>query len=237
MDCTVVRNLKIEQGGIEDYKVLSRFHYRDSRLGPFEKIFAIRPRIAVIVYNMPAPGLQLRSIICGDLLSGLDRSSRMKLINANIRCIGRVIIEPRYRGLGLASRLVRETIHKMNMPIIEALAVMGKVNPFFEKAGMTAYNAPLPARSKQLLEALSLVGVEENQLLDAQEVHAKIETLPIKSGQRDFIEKQIQQFMQCYGSRRHMTTGLKRTEFVLSKLTDRPVYYVWFNPNLKVTIP
>ena len=33
----------------------------------------------------------------------------------------------------------------MNVPFIEALAVMGRVNPFFEKAGMTRYDAPTSA--------------------------------------------------------------------------------------------
>jgi hypothetical protein len=50
-----------------------------------------------------------------------------------------VIIEPRFRSLGQAVRLVKETMPLMNVPFIEALAVMGRVNPFFEKAGMTRF--------------------------------------------------------------------------------------------------
>jgi predicted GNAT family N-acyltransferase len=65
------------------------------------------------------------------------KKTRLSLINKNVVCITRVIIDPRFRGLGLASRLVRETMGQMGRPIVESAAVMGHVNPFFEKAGMT----------------------------------------------------------------------------------------------------
>ncbi|MDO8302109.1 MAG: hypothetical protein Q7T18_02605, partial [Sedimentisphaerales bacterium] len=94
--------------------------------------------VGVIVYTMPVIGLEVRNIAIGEMFECCqNRKERMKMINENIRCISRVIIEPRYRGLGLAARLVRETMPLLNVPIIEAMAVMGQVNPFFEKAGMT----------------------------------------------------------------------------------------------------
>ena len=241
--CSIIKKLRIVPGSINDYNQLAHYHYRDSRLGPFVAIFAVRPveafrnsssinSIGVIVYTMPSPGLELRNIATANLFSGFDRATRLALINKNIRCIGRVIIEPRFRGLGLASRLVRETMPKMNTPIIEAMAVMGLVNPFFEKAGMTAYSAQIPARCVQLSEAFSMVGVEKEHLIDPKQVQRKIEELP--SIAAEFIGLQIREFLQSYGKRRYMSPGLERTEYVLSKLTDRPVYYIWFNPEMEL---
>ena len=40
--CSILRKLKIEQGDIGDYKQLARYHYRESRLGPYSTIFAIK---------------------------------------------------------------------------------------------------------------------------------------------------------------------------------------------------
>ena len=241
--CTVTRNLKISPGTLDDYKRLAHFHYRDSRAAAFTSIFVIRPAtnlvarfgattIGVIGYRMPSPGLELRNVATGSLFAGLDYATRMAAVNKNIRCISRVIIEPRFRGLGLAGRLVRETMPKINVPIIEAMAVMGLVNPFFEKAGMTPFTAKVPARCVQLAEALSMVGIEQQKLIDPRKVQRKLDKLA--GGKAKFIECQIVRFLHSYGERRNMPPGLKRTRFVLSRLTERPVYYIWFNPKSKL---
>jgi hypothetical protein len=239
--CSVCKKLDIVVGCIEDYKRLSHYHYRDSRLGPFTNIFAMKSRtrlpglfsdepVGVIVYSMPTTGVQLRNVATNGFFAGFDRKTQLALINRNIRCISRVIIEPRFRGLGLATRLVRETMPQVNMPIIEALAVMGVVNPFFEKAGMKAYAAPLPARCVELIEAFSLAGIQENQLVDAQGVQQKLDSLHWPWA--DFIDGRIKRFLQSYGKRHNMSVGIERTRFVLGKLTARPVYYIWFNDRL-----
>ncbi len=237
--------MQIVRGSLEDYNRLAHYHYRDSRLGPFAAIFAIRPvralgpwsgtkTVGVIVYTMPSPGLELRNIATGNLFVGYDKGTRLALINKNIRCISRVIIEPRFRGLGLASQLVRETMPAMGVPIVEAMAVMGMVNPFFERARMTAFTAKMPTRCMQLVEAFSKVGIEKEELIDTKKVRQRVEQLPRKEAK--FIELQIQSFLQCYGKRRNMSPGLERTRFVLSKLTARPVYYIWFNPEIAISV-
>ncbi|MBW8002513.1 MAG: hypothetical protein FVQ80_10895 [Planctomycetes bacterium] len=232
--CTVTKNLKIVPGNLEDYKALSHFHYRGKRLGPFKKIFAIRPAIAAIVYTMPSPVMELRNIACGQLFNGLDRKTRITLINDNICCIGRVIVEPRYRGLGLAGTIVRETMKLMDTPIVEAAAVMGLVNPFFEKAGMTAYRPTESLAVKQLTEAFSIVGIESRCLLDPKTIHKKINSLGVSN--QNLIETQIQKFLQKYNAQRYMPHSIERTRFVLSKLTKRPMYYIWFNPKKELTL-
>lgn len=241
--CTITRQLRIVPADLAAYRKLARFHYRDSKLGPFAAIYALedshplRSRflevVGVIVYSMPAPSLELRNAATGGYFTGLgSRAGQLQMVNENIRSIGRVIIEPRYRGLGLASRLVRETMPKLAVPIIEALAVMGAVNPFFEKAGMRAYSARMPVRCVQMTEALSFLGIEGPILLDAEAVEKRLKRLERR--QAEFFERQVRQFLQCYGRRRLMSPGLERTRFVLSKLAFQPVYYIWFNPEMPV---
>jgi len=235
--CSVCRRLRIVRGGLDDYEQLADYHYRDSRLTAYSAIFALRFRdetTGVIVYTMPSAGLELRNVATDNLFAGFDKRTQLSLINTNIRRISRVIIEPRFRSLGLASRLVRETMPQMNVPIVEAIAVMGLVNPFFEKAGMKAYKAKMPARCEQLAEALSMVGIEKDLLIDAQKVQQRLDQL--QQLEAEFIELQIKSFLQSYGKRRNMSAGVERTRFVLNKLTLRPVYYIWFNPNLELRI-
>jgi len=251
--CSVCKKLQIVRGCLDDYKQLAHYHYRDTRLGPFAAIFNLKPvselaatlhskTVGVIVYSMPSPSLELRNIATNNFFAGFQKSTQLALINKNIRCISRVIIDPRFRGLGLASRLVRQTMPEMNIPVIEAMAVMGLVNPFFEKAGMKAYTVKLSARFNRLIEALSMVGIEESshasacaggsgpdhQLIDAEKVQRKLEQLP--PPQAEFIELEIRRFLQAYGKHRNSQPGLERTRYMLSKLTLRPVYYIWFNP-------
>jgi hypothetical protein len=243
--CSVCKKLEVVRGVMRDYEQLAHYHYRDERLGPFAAIFALKPKgaltmsfgteaVGVIVYAMPTRGVELRDTATGNLFAGLDKATRLALINKNVRCIRRVIIEPRFRGLGLASRLVRETMPQMGVPIIEAMAVMGRINPFFAKAGMKAYAAKMPVRCVRLIEALSTVGIEKGDLIDAGRVQGKLDSLsPLEA---DFLEREIRHFLQSYGKRRDMPGGPERTRYILSKLTARPVYYVWFNQNLELRI-
>jgi hypothetical protein len=233
----VTRSIEIVPGDMGDYRKLACYHYRGTKLTAYAGVFAMRfgnETVGVIVYTMPSMGLELRNVATGGFFCGLDRATRLSLINRNIRCIGRVVIEPRFCGLGLAVRLVRETMPKMGFGIIEAAAVMGLVNPFFERAGMTAYRAPMPARCVRMLEAFSLVGIEEKELAEPQEVHRKVGRLGKQ--QRRFIEHQIRGFLQSYGKSRNIKPGPERTRFVLSKLTERPVYYIWFNKQIAFSV-
>jgi hypothetical protein len=245
--CTVTRNLKIVPGTRADYESLSHYHYRESHLGPYAAIFALKGKfrtatkletVGVIVYSMPTAGAQMRNVATGGVFAGLDKGTRLALINKNIRTISRVIIEPRFRSLGLAVRLVKETMPIMDVPFVEALAVMGRANPFFEKAGLTRYDAPISASCVRLIEAFSAVGVNEQDLIDPAVVQQKLEKLRTEGrGQRtDFIEGEMTRFLQGYGQRRLMQPGIERTRFILSKLTDTPVYYLWKNTNSELRI-
>ncbi len=239
--CKLYKKLEIVPGTYEDYKQLAQYHYRDNGPGQFTTIYALKPvknsgwrkqTIGVIVYSTATLGQQLRNIATNNFFIGFDQRTQLALLNKYIRRISRVIIEPRFRGLGLAKMLVRETMPMMNFPIIEAVAVMGMVNPFFEKAGMTAYTAPEKANNIRIKEALSAVGIEEELWINPVTVHKRIERLPHKPAK--FIEAEFRLFLQSYADLRYSRPSLKRTTFILNKLTDRAVYYIWFNPSINI---
>jgi hypothetical protein len=235
--CSICKKLRIVRGNLDDYRQLAHYHYLGSRPGPCTAIFALKPipasglprqTVGVIAYSTATPELELRNIATDNFFVGFDVGTKLALINKNIRRISRVIIEPRFRGLGLASRLVSRTMPQMKVPIIEAAAVMGLINPFLERAGMKAYTAEVPARSLRLIEALSVIGMENSGLIDAERVQRKLDRLgPCKA---KFIELEIRRFLKSHGRRRNMQPGLERTRYILSKLTARPAYYIWFNP-------
>jgi hypothetical protein len=245
MNCTIKKYLKIVPATIADYKPLSRFHYRNCRTGPIAAVYKIidthpmrseiDPIVGVIIYSMPACSVQLRNMATKGLFTKLGPAANMQLLNNNIRTISRIVIEPRYRALGLAYELVQKTMPLLNMPYIEALAVMGKVNPFFERAGMMRYEAPQSARCIQLAQALSAVGIEQSDLVDMERTHNILHSLGGK--QKMFIEKQITYFLTAYGRRiKNLPDSIRRTEFFISRLSDRPVYYLWRNAALSLKV-
>ncbi len=247
--CSLHRLLEIVPGTARDYRQLAAHHYRDNCPVAIKAVFTLRPKrplpalgnrpAGAIVYAMPTPRVPQRRMATKGIFADFDRQTELSLINRNIRCIARVVIEPRFRAIGLAARLVRETLPRMNVPIIEALGVMPNVNPFLERAGMTPLGvtgaAPRPLHHIQLIEAFSVVGIEENWLIDPAFVQHVLDTLTEPATQ--FIETRIAEFLKSHGRRRTMPPGLPRTRYILGKLTHRPVYYVWFHPHLEVTLP
>lgn len=236
LSCTLSKNIQLVRGSYDDYKELAPYHYRNSETGPFTDIFALKPKkyslldaktIGVIVYSMPNPSLELRNIATNNFFTGLDRNTQICLLNKTVRRISRLIIEPRFRGLGLAAHLVRETMPMLNIPIIEASGIMGKVNPFLEKAGMTEYKAPLKTSTVRLTEALNSLAIEESLLIDPLRVHKKLESLAVR--EKNFIEREFRVFLKSFGSKRYSVPSIERTRFVLTRLTERPTYYIWFN--------
>jgi len=246
MQCTIKRYLKIVPGTIADYKPLSRFHYRDSKTGPVAAVYKIidthptrseiAPVVGVIIYSMPALCVQLRNVATKGLFGRLGNdSAAMQFINNNVRTIARVVIEPRYRALGLAYELVEKTMPLLNMPYIEALAVMGRVNPFFEKAGMMKFEGSEPSRCAKLRQGLSAVGIEQTDLVDIERTHSLLQGLSEKA--KIFIEKQVNDFLAAYGrTARILPAGIRRTEFLISRLSGRPVYYLWRNAKVRLSV-
>lgn len=118
--CSLGNKLEIVPGDLDDYKRLACYHYRGGLPISVKAVFTMRPAtpissferrpVGVIVYTTPVPRVELRNVATGNIFKDLDRQTQLALINRNIRCIARVIVEPRFRGIGLATRLVRETM-------------------------------------------------------------------------------------------------------------------------------
>ena len=145
--CSLTHQMTIQQGATADYKALSQFHYRTNRLPPQRKIFTLKRKnelCGVIVYSYPSPITFGRARVWKGNIQQLQRE---------VSNISRVIVHPKYRSIGLGTKLVAETLSQAGTPCIETVAVMAKYNPFFEKAGMQKVAESKP--STHVLHALS----------------------------------------------------------------------------------
>lgn len=89
--------------------------------------------IGICVFATPMAGLGPRARYFG--LTGRARGDRLAALTPQLWVLARVVLHPTYRGAGIAPAFVRRACQLCPVPWIEALAAMGRANPFFERAG------------------------------------------------------------------------------------------------------
>jgi hypothetical protein len=90
--------------------------------------------------------------------AGLSCRQRAQRVNTHVRIISRVIIIPSRRSLSIARDLVSAYLADPLTPCTEALAAMGDLVPFFQRAGMRAIPLPTSRRDDALQRALARSG-------------------------------------------------------------------------------
>jgi ABC-type lipoprotein export system ATPase subunit len=138
---SLIREMSIQSGTLVDYKALAHFHYLHGQPAANRFIFKLvyhQEIIGVILYTVSFLNLSLRNKIFPEYKTSAQQPTHLatKRVNSEILRISRIIIHPKYRGVGLAAELIRRTMPLCNVRIVETVAAMASHNPFFEKAGM-----------------------------------------------------------------------------------------------------
>ena len=242
-ECSLLKEIRIEQGTTADYRSLAEFHYRSHRVGAVRKIFrAMRgdELCGVIVYvyvPICQPGRK----------QVLAFGTRIKELNEKLSLIMRVVVHPKYRTVGLGQRLVRETLAVCGTPCVETIAVMAKYNPFFEKAGMRKIRECGPSKEACTIRDLLLrLGFDLTFLGSQKYVSAKLQDLrPAEISavrevfQRNIIPRLVKEFQfdMPYGKhelyRRQLSMAplekLTRLINIVALLLQTKVYLFWEN--------
>ncbi len=158
IECSLAKEMQVEDGSTKDWRDLASFHYRSHKIAAPRKIFCLKrgdELCGVIVYCYPPSTSFGRRIV-------LPKMS-MKELNSKLCTISRVVVHPKYRTIGLGSKLVKETLALAGTEYVEMAAVMAKYNPFAEKAGMKKIAEQHPPK-----EALSITGVLQDLGFDMQ---------------------------------------------------------------------
>jgi GNAT superfamily N-acetyltransferase len=175
-ECSLVREMRIEAGSMEDWRALAGFHYRSHRVAGPRKVFRLMrgdELCGVIVYAYPPPTCFGRSLVLPKM--------KPKELNEKLSTISRVVIHPKYRSIGLGARLVRETLPLAGTLYVEAVAVMARYNPFFERAGMRKVaEQPPPKEALKIAEILSNLGFNIRLLCSGKYVLGKLRSLSLE---------------------------------------------------------
>lgn len=236
--------LRPDRGTLADYAQLARHHYRAARPATATRVLVLRldeptvvgrwlgrhgesQVVAALVESMPPLACKLRDhALPGRYGPPLSPRQSAGLLNAEVRCVSRVVVDPRWRGLGLAVRLVRAALAQPTTPYTEALAAMGHVHPFFEHAGMTRYERPPHPHDARLEAALAMHGLRRG-LVSAARTRRAIDALPAAS--RDLVLRELHRWFRSTFGRGGGTVSCDAGDHLRAareRLLCRPVYYL-----------
>jgi GNAT superfamily N-acetyltransferase len=171
-------SITIQPAPPDAYAALARFHYRAGPPGlPVHTLTATdnltRGVIGVLVVSMPALNGLWRPLAWPHLVPAGPR-----LLNKHVRTISRVVIDPRYRALGVARRLVRHYLDDPLTRYTEAVAAMGRCCPFFTRAGMSEVQLPPSRRDRALSRTLASLRLEPWELVELSRARSCLTASP-----------------------------------------------------------
>ncbi len=208
----IEESLALRCGTRKDYLALSEHHYRAACPATFMRVLVLehdqptvvgrflnrkgeKQIVGVLVESLPSLSCRLRDEATARRFASIsNRKMRARALNQEMRCVSRVVVHPQWRGLGLAVKLVKHALQSATTMMTEAIAAMGKVNPFFEHAGMTPYHAVQSEVDARLIAALDRVSIAAVDLAMMDRVIARITALPI--AERQFIERELNRWHQ-----------------------------------------
>jgi hypothetical protein len=159
-----------------DYEALAHHHYAAGAPGPVARILraidATGALAGVLVVSMPALNARWRRLAWPGRYEDPDRRARARRINAELRVISRVIVDPRFRGCAVATSLVRAYLRDPLTPATEAVAAMGRICPLFERAGMRPIRMAQRPQDGRLARALVARSARAEQLADPRQAGA-----------------------------------------------------------------
>lgn len=156
---------RICRGSRADLDALIQQHYRTAPPVAVERVLvALDTSTGELVGGLAASRPPLNDSWRGrawpDLFpSGLSPRQRAARLNDHVRILSRVVVVPSRRSLSIATHLVRHYLLDPITPCTEALAAMGDIAPFFERAGMRRLPLPVTRRDHVLVGALAEAGV------------------------------------------------------------------------------
>ncbi|MCW3983644.1 MAG: hypothetical protein NWE96_06565 [Candidatus Bathyarchaeota archaeon] len=251
-ECSLTREMRVEEGTRADWQKLSSFHYRGHKVAVPRKIFRMvrgEELCGVIVYSYPPPACYGRRMVLPKMT--------IQELNKQLSIINRVVIHPKYRTIGIGAKLIRETMPLVGTQYVELIAVMAKYSPFAEKAGMQKIAQQQTVKSiSSVFKALLELGFEAQLLASERYVQAKLESLQpeeINKLKEAFIKNKHTRFRREFAASRNQPFGkvadyitcmykaelpeLVKLIKLVGMLSQTKVYLFWANSDKNQVYP
>ncbi|BAJ50261.1 ABC transporter ATP-binding protein [Candidatus Caldarchaeum subterraneum] len=223
--CSLLEKVVVEEGSTEDWRLLSFLHYRSHHTPAAVKIFraVLNGRVVgVVVYAKP----YLHA-------TGYSRFFRpdwylRERMNHVLR-ISRVVVHPSFRGIGVARKLLIESLPRLDVPFVEILSTMERLIPF-TRSIMTRWTVVEPNKEKKALlkEFRDKFGVDVMRH-GVDQILRYINEKGLLNELRRWLLDNLEKFADAAASSRDTANMLK----TLKSSCSSKVYAIWINPNKK----
>lgn len=126
--------------------------------------------VGVLTVSHPTLNDRWRALAWPGVFDTCDKRERARLLNEQIRRISRVVVRARFRGMGIATALVRAYLRRPLTSKTEVVAAMGEFCSCFEQAGMRAVECAPIERDVALATALKRMRIPPELLADERVV-------------------------------------------------------------------
>jgi GNAT superfamily N-acetyltransferase len=233
-------DLEIVPGRALDWRRFKHWHYLgESRPGPTCAVWLARLRgreCGIVMFGYPHLYLSARARALPErfTVAGV-RTTGASALNSEVRLLQRVVVDPRLRGLGIATRLIEHGLQALDVPYVECIAQMGAFSDFLLRAGFQRVCAMAPPpQARALLRFCERRDIPPRALADPVARDAILEALPDADRvalQRHLNALAVSRVNTGHGSlRRRGDVGEPALHAALARLGARPEYFLWTRP-------
>ncbi len=229
--------IEIVPGRALDWQRFKHWHYLgESRPGPSCAVWLARLRgreCGIVMFGYPHLYLSARAQALPERfhVAGI-RTNGVSALNREVRLLQRVVVDPRLRGLGVATRLIKHGLQALDMPYVECIAQMGAFSDFLLRAGFRRVCAmEPPPQARALLRFCERRDIPARALRDPAARSAILDALP--QDDRAALQRLLRALGESrvntgHGSlRRRGDVGEQALHAALARLGARPEYFLW----------
>jgi ABC-type ATPase with predicted acetyltransferase domain len=147
--------------------------------------------VGLIVYSIPVRSFMLTNFYLTDeereMFENMSGDERRLVSGNNISIISRVVTHPTFRGIGLASHMIRETIPMINKRLVIISSVMSNYVSFCEAAGMTHIVPKSSVKFTRFMEFFERNNIDKERIYFDNE-YRKETIKSLKSNKQTFEE-------------------------------------------------
>ncbi|KKL85781.1 hypothetical protein LCGC14_1951320 [marine sediment metagenome] len=217
---------------------LEPYHYVPETIKPYKSIYGVFPKlqfhndhphpVAVVVYAPPFANLQARNKVLKDRRPEFtSKRANLAWVNSNIIMAKRLIVDPRYRRLGIAKWLLQETVKIQPYQYIEALSPIDYTNKILIGAGFECHHMPAPNYYTRVKNVLALAGISKDLQQHPKLVVKRIALL--KPDIRSKLDYELKRFFQHFRISNQKNYTTDHIEYLLRKLQFPNCYFIKYN--------
>lgn len=259
---SLLKNIYVERGTIEDWYALQELHYKGHSLAAGSRYYRCvyedegtpATLVGVIVFANPRPldrdRMKVFPFTKPSQMGGRDtklvNKMRMNWVNKTITWNNRTVLDTMYRGGGIAYRF-KNLAYRMycaehRFGYVESRSSMGKFNPFSIKSGMRFTR---PSSANALGPGSEFFqGYFESPLQDTVAILEEFYSFP--EHHRKYVDRRLREFYHKHSSQEKSgdkrDLGMTRintlsVEYIVKQLQQlilgSTVYWHWTNPDIK----